>query len=76
MQVLLPMRPNGSTGWIRSADVTLSTNAFRMDIALAEHRLVVHDGDQVVVDVPVGVGTAVDPDARGPVLRQGAAAAA
>jgi lipoprotein-anchoring transpeptidase ErfK/SrfK len=65
LQVLLPVRPNGSTGWIRAAEVTLSTTAFRIDIALAEHRLVVHDGDQVVADVPVGLGTSSTPTPGG-----------
>jgi lipoprotein-anchoring transpeptidase ErfK/SrfK len=65
LQVLLPVRPNGSTGWIRAADVTLSTTAFSVDIALAEHRLVVRDGDQVVADVPVGVGTSATPTPGG-----------
>ncbi len=65
LQVLLPVRPNGSTGWIRSAEVTLAANPFTIDIALADHRLVVHDGDEVVVDVPIGVGTSSTPTPGG-----------
>jgi lipoprotein-anchoring transpeptidase ErfK/SrfK len=65
LQVLLPIRPNGSTGWIRSADVTVASNPYTIDIALAEHRLVVRNGDAVVVDTPIGVGTASTPTPGG-----------
>jgi lipoprotein-anchoring transpeptidase ErfK/SrfK len=65
LQVLLPIRPNGSTGWIRAADVTVASNPFTIDIALAEHRLVVRNGDEVVVDTAIGVGTASTPTPGG-----------
>jgi lipoprotein-anchoring transpeptidase ErfK/SrfK len=65
LNVLLPVRPNGSTGWIRAADVTLAANPYSIDIGLAEHRLVVHSGDEVVVDVAIGVGTASTPTPGG-----------
>lgn len=65
LQVLLPIRPNGSTGWIRTADVTVASNTYSIDIALAEHRLVVRDGDEVVVDAAIGVGTASTPTPGG-----------
>jgi lipoprotein-anchoring transpeptidase ErfK/SrfK len=65
LQVLLPIRPNGSTGWIRAADVSVSSNPYSVDIALAEHRLVVRNGDAVVVDAPIGVGTASTPTPGG-----------
>jgi lipoprotein-anchoring transpeptidase ErfK/SrfK len=65
LNVLLPIRPNGSTGWIRAADVTVAANPYSIDIALAEHRLVVHKGDEVVVDTRIGVGTASTPTPGG-----------
>jgi lipoprotein-anchoring transpeptidase ErfK/SrfK len=65
LQVLLPIRPNGSTGWIRAADVTVASNPFTIDIALTEHRLVVRNGDEVVVDTAIGVGTASTPTPGG-----------
>jgi lipoprotein-anchoring transpeptidase ErfK/SrfK len=65
LQVLLPIRPNGSTGWIRAADVTVASNPYTIDIALAEHRLVVRNGDTVVVDAAIGVGTASTPTPGG-----------
>jgi lipoprotein-anchoring transpeptidase ErfK/SrfK len=65
LQVLLPIRPNGSTGWIRAADVTVASNPYTIDIALADHRIVVRNGDAVVLDAPIGVGTASTPTPGG-----------
>ena len=65
LNVYLPVRPNGSTGWVRAADVTVATNPYSIDIALAAHRLVVHKGDEVVLDEPIGVGTAQTPTPGG-----------
>ncbi len=56
LQVLLPVRPNGSTGWIRPADVTLTTHDYRMRIELGAHRLTVWKGEQVFAEEPIGVG--------------------
>lgn len=54
--VHLPVRPNGSTGWVRTTDVTLATTDYRLEVRLTEHRLLLHRGDEVVLDVPVGLG--------------------
>ena len=39
LKVLLPVRPNGSTGWVRSADVSVSRNPYRIEVSLGEHRI-------------------------------------
>jgi len=65
LQVLLPIRPNGSTGWVRLADVKVATNPYRVDIALGAHRLVVHKGTAVVADDSIGVGTSSTPTPGG-----------
>lgn len=65
LNVYLPVRPNGSTGWVRAADVNVVSNRYSIDIALGGHRLVVHDGDKVVLDEPIGVGTAKTPTPGG-----------
>jgi lipoprotein-anchoring transpeptidase ErfK/SrfK len=65
LQVLLPIRPNGSTGWIRAADVTVAANPYRIDIALAAHTLAVYEGDTLVGEHPIGVGTASTPTPGG-----------
>jgi lipoprotein-anchoring transpeptidase ErfK/SrfK len=65
LNVYLPVRPNGSTGWVRAADVTVVSNGYSIDIALAEHRLVVRNGEDAVLDEPIGVGTAQTPTPGG-----------
>lgn len=56
LEVYLPVRPNGSSGWVRRKDVTLATVSFRIEVGLSEHRLRLYDGDDLVLDEPVGVG--------------------
>ena len=61
LEVELAVRPNGTSGWVRRADVTLATTDFRVEIRLAEHRLLVFEGDGVVVDAPIGIGAEAPP---------------
>lgn len=56
LEVYLPIRPNGSIGWVDAADVTLSLVRHRIEVDLTEHRLRVLDGDEVLVDEPIAVG--------------------
>ncbi len=65
IKVDLPIRPNGSTGWVKATDVKLAADPYRIDIALSAHRLVVHKGDQVVADEPIGVGRSETPTPGG-----------
>jgi lipoprotein-anchoring transpeptidase ErfK/SrfK len=65
LKVSLPVRPNGSTAWIRSDDVTLTPDYWRMRVELAAHRITVWNGDDVVHSEPVGVGTAASPTPPG-----------
>lgn len=65
LQVLLPVRPNGSTGWIRRGDVAVKTTTYRVKVELNAHRITVWNGDQVVDQEPVGVGRANAPTPGG-----------
>jgi L,D-transpeptidase-like protein len=65
LEVLLPARPNGSKGWVRAADATLRNVAWRMQVELGAHRITVWDGDQVVAQEPIAVGTAAAPTPAG-----------
>ena len=60
VQVLLPVRPNGSTGWVKASDVTLTSNPFHIQVALGAHTITVTNGSNVVYTGPVAVG-ATDP---------------
>jgi lipoprotein-anchoring transpeptidase ErfK/SrfK len=60
VEVLLPVRPNGSTGWVKAADVSITANPFAIKIELAKHTITVTNANQVIYNGPVAVG-ATDP---------------
>lgn len=55
-EVYLPVRPNGSTAWVDKADVEVATVRHRIEVEMAAHRIRVYEGDELLVDEPVGVG--------------------
>lgn len=57
LQVLLPVRPNGSTGWIRAEHAALVTHDFRLIVELGAHRITAYQGREVLLSEPIGVGT-------------------
>ena len=61
VRVYLPMRPNGSKGWIRSRDVLFKKDPFRVEVDLSAHRITIWKGARVFLKEPVGVGRAVTP---------------
>jgi lipoprotein-anchoring transpeptidase ErfK/SrfK len=65
LEVYLPVRPNGSTGWIRAGDVTVATVTYRVDVLRAEHRLRVYDKGRLVRELPVAIGTRSTPTPGG-----------
>lgn len=64
-KVQLPVRPNGSTGWVNAADVSLTVHDYRIEIELAAFELRVMKGDDVLVTTPIGVGTQDTPTPGG-----------
>jgi lipoprotein-anchoring transpeptidase ErfK/SrfK len=56
LKVLLPVRPNGSSGWIRSSDVRLVVNPFRIEVDLSDRRLEVFQGNQLFMEDTVAIG--------------------
>ena len=65
LEVLLPVRPNGSTGWIRTRDVSLSHHDYRIVVELSAHRITVYKGAEVFLQEPVGVGKGNTPTPGG-----------
>jgi len=65
LRVLLPVRPNGTSGWIRATEVVLSENRYRILIELGAHRIRVWRGSDIVDDEPVGVGRGNTPTPGG-----------
>jgi hypothetical protein len=67
LQVLLPTRPNGSTGWVRAGDVMTSVPVNRVEVSFATHELRViriSDG-AVVLTSPAGFGRDATPTPAG-----------
>ncbi|MEV0585050.1 L,D-transpeptidase [Nonomuraea sp. NPDC050310] len=65
LQVLLPIRPNGSKGWIKAADVTLTETTHRVEIDRGAFSFTVFDGDRVVRTGKVATGEAGTPTPPG-----------
>ena len=65
LEVYLPVRPNGSTGWIRREQVELSEHRYRIELTLSDKRLVVFEGDELVMEEPIGVGAEESPTPGG-----------
>jgi len=65
LNVYLPVRPNGSTGWIHRADVTLTQHDFRIVVELSAHRITVTQGASVILQEPIAVGKADTPTPGG-----------
>ena len=65
VKVLLPIRPNGTTGWVRTQDVVLSENPYRIAVQLGAHRLTVYNGARAIVTDTVAVGEPSTPTPTG-----------
>lgn len=65
LEVYLPVRPNGITGWIRARDVQLRTTPYRIEIDLSENRLEVLEAGEVIMRETVAAGTGGTPTPTG-----------
>lgn len=65
LEVALPDRPNGSTGWIRRDAVELRTIDESIAIDVAARTLTLRDGGVEVLTTPVAVGTDANPTPTG-----------
>ena len=61
LRVELPVRPNGSTGWIQASDATLTQTSYRVEVDVAARRLTVTKAGRVVLTTPVAVGRPTTP---------------
>lgn len=65
-KVLLPIRPNGSTGWVDPADVGIKrSHKYRIEIDMAAFKLQVFNGDTRVADEVIGLGEDTTPTPGG-----------
>lgn len=61
MRVSLPVRPNGSEGWIRADDVTLFVLDRRVEVDLSDRRLEVIGPGGTLLETTVAVGSSSSP---------------
>jgi L,D-transpeptidase-like protein len=64
-QVELPVRPNGSTGWVRASSVRLQGLRYSLELLRKEHRLLLFDRYAKTRTFVVGVGTRETPTPGG-----------
>lgn len=64
-RVILPERPNGSTGWIRNSDFTFAPTRYHITVALGAHQITVYDGEEVVLQEPAAIGKPSTPTPPG-----------
>ncbi|WP_300007441.1 L,D-transpeptidase [Pseudonocardia sp.] len=72
VQVLLPSKPAGSTGWVRSADLTSAVTDYRIEVHLGSRTLELIRDERVVEQWPVAVGEAQTPTPAGRTFLLGA----
>lgn len=65
LEVQVPVRPNGSTGWIHRAEVELSGVAQRVRVDLSDRSVIVWDDDEIVLDTTSTVGRESSPTPQG-----------
>lgn len=65
LRVLLPIRPNGSSGWIKRSEVSVFETDYYIVIGLAEHRITTFNGNAIVLDERIGLGGGGTPTPTG-----------
>ncbi|MDQ1632559.1 MAG: hypothetical protein QOC80_2531, partial [Frankiaceae bacterium] len=65
VQVALPVRPNGSSGWVKQEQVLLKPTPYRLDIALKAHELRLFKDGEVQQTYSIGVGKTETPTPGG-----------
>lgn len=65
VEVLLPIRPNGTRGWLPADVLALQSTTLRISIDISERRLTLHRAGRRVLRVPIAVGTADTPTPTG-----------
>ncbi|MFN8053183.1 MAG: L,D-transpeptidase [Acidimicrobiales bacterium] len=65
LRVEVPVRPNGTTGWIRAADVDRSTIDTHVEIDVSDRTLKAWSGTNLIVETKVVVGKDSTPTPRG-----------
>jgi len=65
VKVALPIRPNGSTGWVKKDAVELRTSTKAITVDLASRKLVLTDNGEPVLTTEVAIGSKQNPTPAG-----------
>lgn len=65
LKVMLPVRPNGATGWVPASTVQLTWDPYRVVVDLSAHRLTLLNVGKPVLRTRVAVGSKATPTPRG-----------
>jgi len=65
LEIFLPTRPNGSTGFVKENTVKLTPHNFRIEVRLSQFNLKAFDGSRLILDAPIAVATANTPTPGG-----------
>jgi lipoprotein-anchoring transpeptidase ErfK/SrfK len=65
LHVLLPIRPNGASGWIKASDVTLGTSDYEIRIELGAHKLTLFKLGQPILESGTVNGNGATPTPPG-----------
>lgn len=72
VQVLLPSKPNGSTGWLRAGDVERARSPYAITVHLESMRLELRRDDKAVGQWEIGIGKESAPTPAGRTFLLGA----
>ena len=64
-RVQLPLKPNGSTGWVRAADVELASVTTRIEVDLSDRRVTLFDRGRRVLSATAAIGSPQTPTPTG-----------
>lgn len=56
VEVKVPVRPNGSTGWVRKSDVSFTSSTMRIEVDVSDRTVVILDGETPVFEAVGAVG--------------------
>jgi len=65
IKVQIPIRPNGTEGWIPARDVDLSSHFVRIEVVLSERSVRVWDGETLIAETSAVIGEDVTPTPLG-----------
>jgi lipoprotein-anchoring transpeptidase ErfK/SrfK len=65
LEVYLPVRPNGATGWVRSSSVGLTLDSYRVVVDTAAHKLTTYRAGRALMHTTVGIGKPATPTPHG-----------